>query len=291
MYCVQWTVAQHEADQTLKQFLSTKHVSKRTLASVKFDGGSLLCNEKEVTVRKVVQSGDVVRVVFPREQTTLTLDATPLSIIYEDEAFVIVDKEAGVSTIPSREHPEGSVANRFVAHLASQGVSSTFHAVNRLDRDTSGLIVIAKHRYIHSLFALQQRSKSLQRTYEALVAGTFLPNEIEGTIVAPIGRKDTSIIEREVRGDGQYACTHYRVLKQGEDWSRVRMTLDTGRTHQIRVHFAHLGHPLLGDDLYGGPTTTHVTRQALHCTSVSCIHPLTGRQLTFHSPFPVELLP
>jgi 23S rRNA pseudouridine1911/1915/1917 synthase len=178
------------------------------------------------------------------------------------------------------------LANALIGYYEQIGINATAHIVTRLDRDTSGLVLIAKHRHVHHLFSQQQRKGGVKRIYEAFVAGTF--SEDSGTIIEPIARKKDSIIEREVHPDGQYACTNFKVLNSNKLFTHLQLQLETGRTHQIRVHLSYLGHPLLGDDLYGGPTNL-IKRQALHCREVSFYHPFFEREYQFVSPLPNDM--
>lgn len=267
----------------LRDALSGWGISKRTLASVKYGGGKILVNGREVTVRHVVEQGDAVTVIFPKEELGggLQAESGPLKIIYEDEALLIVDKPPLQNTIPSREHPTGSLANIVAKHFEDHGVPATLHIATRLDRDTSGLVCIAKNRHIHHMLSMQQKEKIMKRQYDALAHGIF--EEKQFTITAPIGRKNSSIIEREVREDGQFAETEVEVIRQFDAYARVKLQLNTGRTHQIRVHLAHIGHPLMGDDLYGGIRDI-IPRQALHCSKLHLLHPVTEEPFAFSSP-------
>lgn len=268
----------------LREALSDWGISKRTLASVKYGGGLILVNGVEVTVRHIVEKGDAVTVIFPLEELGggLKAEPGPLKIIHEDEALLIVDKPALQNTIPSREHPGGSLANFVAQHFEDNGVPATLHIATRLDRDTSGLVCIAKNRHIHHMLSLQQQSKRMKRQYEAFVHGTV--GEKDFLITEPIGRKDGSIIEREVRQDGKFAETAVEVLHDFGEFSHLRLQLNTGRTHQIRVHLSHIGHPLIGDDLYGGSRSI-IERQALHCRSLELLHPVSGEKMYFESLF------
>lgn len=242
--------------QLLREALAQWQISKRALTAIKFDGGLLSVNGIEQNVRYPLHKGDQVEIKFPPEEKSdgLTIEYGALSIIYEDEALLVLDKPAHQSTIPSREHPSKSVANFVCGYFEQQRLASTVHVVTRLDRDTSGLLCIAKHAHIHHLMGLAQRSGNVSREYEAIVHGHL--TEDRQSIIAPIGRKESSIIEREVREDGQFAHTDVTVLQrftvQGEPMTHIRLKLHTGRTHQIRVHMAYVGHPLIGDELYGG---------------------------------------
>ncbi|WP_342472983.1 RluA family pseudouridine synthase [Metasolibacillus sp. FSL H7-0170] len=285
-------VLQFEAQEEmlLREAIALWGISKRALTAIKFGGGDILVNGVRRNVRHVVVVGDIITIVFPLEEASegLVPQHGKLNIVYEDEAVLVIDKPAYMSTIPSREHPESSVANFVLGYLQEQGLASTVHIVTRLDRDTSGLLCIAKHRHIHHLMSASQQQGDVIRHYEAIVYGQTKSQ----SIIAPIGRKETSIIEREVRKDGQFAHTDVEVLEYGRlndcIISHVRLTLHTGRTHQIRVHMAHIGHPLVGDELYGGDKRV-LDRQALHCVSLTFLHPLTKKLLSFSSELPEEL--
>ena len=288
-FTLEWTVENQESNKVLRDYLADKKISKSALADIKFKGGYIFVNQQEVTVRYILKTGDQVTVIFPKEEGSEQLkgERIPLSIVYEDEYVMVVNKPAGMSTIPSREHPTGSLANAIIGHYEQIGHSATVHIVTRLDRDTSGLVLIAKHRHIHHLLSLSKSIKTVERKYKAIVTGVITP--LAGTVEEPIGRMDTSIIKREVREDGQYACTEYKTLQVLERYSLVELKLQTGRTHQIRVHMAHLGHPLLGDDLYGGSREL-IKRQALHCYSLKFLHPITGKELSFENRLPKDMM-
>lgn len=267
----------------LREALHNWGISKRTLASVKYGGGQILVNGNEVTVRHPLESGDAVTVVFPLEELGKGLQAESgdLKIVFEDDSLLIVDKPPLQNTIPSREHPSGSLANIVAKHFEDNEIPATLHIATRLDRDTSGLVCIAKNRHIHHMLSIQQQEKKMSRRYEALAHGKI--DQKRFTITAPIGRKNSSIIEREVRADGQFAETEVKLLKVYPEFSHIQLKLNTGRTHQIRVHLAHINHPLVGDDLYGG-TRNLISRQALHCRELELVHPVTGKGLLFESP-------
>ena len=268
----------------LRDAITKWGISKRALTSIKFNGGGIFVNNIEQNVRYKLMPGDTVKIIFPAEEVSegLVPQFGNLNVVYEDDALLVIDKPAYMSTIPSREHPDGSVANFVCGYLQQQGLASTVHIVTRLDRDTSGLMCIAKHRHIHHLMSEAQKRGDVHRQYEAIVYGAVQSQ----SIIAPIGRKDTSIIEREVRADGQFAHTDVTLLQhvivKDMVLSHIRLKLHTGRTHQIRVHMAYIGHPLVGDALYGGNKQL-IDRHALHCVSLSFEHPLTKEQLSFSS--------
>ncbi len=284
---LEWIIEKDSSGVMLKQFLFEKGISKSALTDIKFSGGSIFVNEEIENVRYVLQEQDRVRVVFPNETTSEGLkgERLPISIVYEDSYVMVVDKKAGMSTIPSREHPAGSLANAIIGYYEDIGLQSTVHILTRLDRDTSGLVLIAKHRHVHHLLSKQQKIHEIKRTYEALVEGSL---DDYGIIEEPIGRKKESIIEREVRSDGAFARTRYEVKRRYDQFTHVQLMLDTGRTHQIRVHLSFLGHPLLGDDLYGG-SVAKINRQALHCCHLTFYHPFLKKVLSFSSPLPDDI--
>lgn len=287
-FSLSWTVNEEEEYQLLKKFLIQKAISKAALTDIKFKGGKITVNGVEVTVRERLKKGDQVTVIFPQEVPSagLLAENLPLHIIYEDDYLLVVVKQASMNTIPSREHPQGSLANALAGYYKKQEIAATIHIVTRLDRDTSGLVLVAKHRHIHHLLSEQQKQGDVKRRYQAIAEGVIASDE--GRIEAPIGRSDTSIIEREVREDGKYACTDYHVIARSESHTFLELQLHTGRTHQIRVHLAHLGHPLAGDDLYGG-MCDNISRQALHCCALTFTHPVTKQKMSFVEELPVDM--
>ncbi|MEH7385037.1 RluA family pseudouridine synthase [Bacillus sp. JJ1521] len=287
-FTLEWKISSQDTGKLVREFLREQAISKTALTDIKFAGGAITLNGTPVTVRHRLVEGEALKVVFPPEKPSLDLrpENLPLHIVYEDPYVLVVNKPPYQQSIPSRESSTGSLANGLLYYYQSTGHDATVHLVNRLDRDTSGLLLVAKHRHIHHLFSAQQKTGGMKRTYEAIVHGGF---DVEaGTIDAPIGRKDDSIIERQVREDGQRAVTHFRVIHRLADWTHVQLQLDTGRTHQIRVHLSHIGHPIVGDDLYGG-LRVEISRQALHCRELSFWHPMDKKEVVFYAELPVDM--
>jgi len=283
-----WIIDESSAGLPIKEFLKQEEISRIALTDIKFRGGLILVNNEEVNVRYKLIKGDSLSVIFPAEIPSegVMAENIPLTILYEDEFLLVVNKPAMMNTIPSREHPNGSLANALVGYYKRVGIQATSHIVTRLDRDTSGIVLIAKHRHVHHLFSKMQQNGLVKRSYEALAGGLLAT--VNGTIIEPIGRKQDSIIEREVRADGQYACTHYKVIKSYSTFTHLELRLETGRTHQIRVHMSFLGHPLLGDDLYGGDTSL-IKRQALHCKKIQFLHPFYKKEMSFSASPPEDM--
>ena len=279
-----WLITAVENGQLLRVFLrENKLISRKALADIKFKGGSITVDGRHETVRYLLNEGETVEVTFPPEEVSEWIRpvSIPLDIIFEDDHLLVINKPPYLPTIPSRDQSEESLAGAVIYFFQQKGIPSTFHAVNRLDRDTSGLLLIAKHRYVHDLFSQLQKKKKIERTYRALVHGTLAENE--GIIDLPIGKKSDSIIEREVSLEGQRAVTHFSVEKRFKEVTLVKVRLETGRTHQIRVHFSHLGHPLIGDTLYGG-YREGLNRQGLHSSDLSFYHPIADKDITLNIP-------
>ena len=286
-FSLSWEVKKEHNGILLREFLKLKELSKRALTDIKFQGGKITVNGEEKTVRTMLKELDLVQIYFPIEKPSVDLIAEdiPFEIVYEDDAVLVINKPFGIPSIPSREHPNGTLANGLLFYYQTIGLQSTIHIVTRLDKDTSGLMLIAKNRYIHYLFS-KNELKNVKRKYLAIVHGEM--KNTEGVIRAKIARKSDSIIERIVSEEGQVAITHFKVLVVNRDYSVVELELETGRTHQIRVHMSSIGHPLIGDDLYGG-NTDRLKRQALHSYQLSFVHPIDHTEKNFEIALPVDL--
>lgn len=261
----------------VKTLLKSHDVSKGLLAKIKYKGGNILVNGIEQNTIYLLQVGDVVTIDIPNEEPFEKLEAIPfdLDIVHEDDHFLVINKPVGFASIPSAIH-SNTIANFIKAYYVENHYpDQQVHIVTRLDRDTSGLMLFAKHGYAHARLDKQLQTRSIEKRYFALVSGNGnLPDE--GDIIAPIGRSKDSIITRAVDPMGKYAKTSYKVVaRYPENVHLVDIKLHTGRTHQIRVHFAHLGFPLLGDGLYGGRLDLGITRQALHCHYLNFKDPFT----------------
>ncbi|MCR1835481.1 RluA family pseudouridine synthase [Oceanobacillus caeni] len=282
------TIHSEHVGMTIRDYLMEYHrFSRRILIAVKQEG-KILINGIPQTVRYGLKEGDLLEISFPKEQIGeyMIKEEMDLSIVYEDDSIIVVDKPAGIATIPSLHHPTGTVANGILGYYEKHAIPYTVHVVTRLDRDTSGLLLIAKHRYSHSLLSTAQKAGKVKRRYKALVEGNLKKDN--GTIDAPIDRKEGSIIERTVKETGKRAVTHFKVEKRLPLHTLVNVQLETGRTHQIRVHFSHINHPLAGDDLYGGKTD-HMKRHALHCYKLAFKHPFTKECIELKSTLPGDM--
>lgn len=274
-------------DALLRQDLA---LSGTVIKRAKRIGDGVTLDGAHCTSRDIAHSGQVLSVLvgdLPGELGLIAPEEGPLDVVYEDGDLLILNKPAGLAVHPGPGHESGTLGSFVVSHLLSQGEGGVFRPVNRLDRGTSGLMAAAKHAHAHERLKEQLHSPSFVRTYLAVCEG--VPSPAAGVIDAPIAKGDGATIRREVRPDGREARTHYRVLREADGRALVELVLDTGRTHQIRVHMAHIGHPLTGDFLYGTEDKTLIGRPALHAAGLALTHPVTGERLTFKIPLPEDI--
>lgn len=262
-------------------------MSDRLLLKLK-NLNKIYLNGDVTSVNHPVLENDLIECYLDYEEDNSNIIPTemPLNIIYEDEAYIVVNKPAGIPVHPSMDHYTDSLSNGIAFYFNRIGLKKKIRPVNRLDKDTSGIVIFAKNEYIQECLVRQMKSKKFIKRYIAVVNGNL--DNLEGTINAPIARKEGSIIERCVSETGDIAITHYKVLKRKTDFDIVECILETGRTHQIRVHFAYLGHSLLSDTLYG-TSSSLINRQALHAYEVEFIHPLSKKKVKYIATVPEDL--
>lgn len=279
-----FTVGAEQDGKELRKFVrSHAGLSSSLWKRVKWNGKVLINGEAVYNARQCIREGDRILLTWSEENEVIPSDI-PLDIIYEDEHLLVVNKGPGMIIHPTSREASDTLVNAVAGYFRKRGTDAGIHPVYRLDRNTTGLVVVAKSAHVQ--YELSRSHSVIYREYLALAAGRVTP--VEGTVDLPIGRREGSIVEWTVRPDGKTALTDYRVLAADEDMSFLRIHLRTGRTHQIRVHFSHGGHPLLGDDLYGG-TLDFIGRQALHAWSVSFTHPMTGKEMHFTAPLPEDM--
>lgn len=237
--------------------------------------------------------GDEITVLLDAQQPQYPAEPGPLTILYEDQHLLAVDKPAGMLIHPSRATMTGTLANRILAYYEKTGQKAAFHPVTRLDRDTFGIVLLAKNPHIHRLFTQQQEDRAMEKTYHALVFGG--PDRDSGTIDAPIARRELPSLLRYVNHlEGKPSLTAYRLLERFEKTSLLALQPITGRTHQLRVHCAHMGFPILGDPQYGSPESMELSRQLGYKSQLLCAktlkfpHPITGEILQLESSFDVK---
>lgn len=283
------TVLPEEDGRMVKGILrGSLQLSYTLLKSLKWRENAILLNGQSVHVNAIVHAGDVVSVALsertPREDLYCENTAAP-NIVYEDEDLLVLNKPAGVAMHPKADDAAApSLAAMLTGYL---GEGSVPHFVSRLDKGTSGLLIAAKSGYVHDRLRRALHSSELRREYRAVAVGQVTPPC--GVINAPIGRADGSIIRRCVREDGLVSRTEYEVLQTTERFTLLRLRPETGRTHQLRVHMAYLGHPLAGDWLYGTEDKTLIARPALHSYELWFTQPITGQELHFTAPIPQDM--
>ena len=257
-------------------------VSSGLWKRIKHSGTFAVNGIPAIAAHTTLRTSDIVSYELPIV-SSVTPERLPLAIVYEDVDLLIIDKPAGQLVHPTTKEAHGTVANAILGLYEERGIRLDFHPCHRLDRNTTGLLLIAKHPEVQYQIAKQS---TLTREYLGLIDGMLTPTE--GTIDAPIARALPSIILRCVSPNGKPARTHYQTEWTNRRHSLLHLRLETGRTHQIRVHLAHLGHPLLGDDLYGGSTDL-IPRHALHSAQLTLTHPRTGERLSVTSPLPNDM--
>ena len=273
----------------VEQFLRRKRYSGQNLSEIKRMPKSILVNGVHYYMRQELSTGDHLQVRICETQNSEKIPPTklPLDIVYEDEDLLVLNKPAGMPIHPSLNNYTNSIANALAYYFQSQGKPFIFRCCNRLDRDTSGLTIVSKHLVSGSILSDMTKYREVHREYLAIARGSVTPSK--GTIQAPLGRKEGTIIERTVDWEhGEDAVTHYKVVKEANGHSLVSLRLETGRTHQIRIHMKHLGYPLIGDYLYN-PDMEYMTRQALHSHHMEFIHPITGEHMSFTAPLPEDM--
>ena len=286
---IEYTIPESQNGLRVEQFLRRKGYSRQNLTEIKRMPQSILVNGIHYYMRQTLAAGDHLQVCICETESSEKIPPVklPLNIVYEDEDILVINKPAGMPIHPSRNNYTNSMANALAWYYQDQGKPFIFRCSNRLDRDTSGLTVISKHLVSASIMADMTKKRLVHREYLAIVKGDLTPPT--GTITAPLSRKEGSIIERTVDFDhGEEAITHYKLVKKENGHSLVSLQLETGRTHQIRIHMKYLGYPLIGDYLYN-PDMEHITRQALHSYHMEFPHPITGQKMTFTAPLPSDM--
>ena len=296
-----YPITESDSDQRIYDFLCHHGYSRHIRTWLKQHPGSVRLNGEEALFYFPLKNGDLLEISLEEEHPSENIVPVdlPIHIVYEDEDLMVIDKPADMPVHPSIGNYENTLANAAAWYFHRQDIPFVFRCINRLDRDTTGLLILAKHMLSGAILSDQMKKRAIHRTYRAITEGKTDP---AGTIDSPIGRTDQSLILRQVdHENGDSACTHYlqkcwhpktfypETLPVPQDGlSLVQLQLETGRTHQIRVHMTSIGHPLIGDTLYN-PETALMNRQALHSYRLAFTHPVTGVSLEFTSPLPEDM--
>lgn len=282
--CLKYTIT--ENDRTVKEILINRlNFSKKLCLRLERDGKVFL-NNNITKLNKSVFLGDEIEVVFEDESED-EYDAVniPLKILYEDDDVLVVDKPPFMVVHPTKSHFNDTLANGVKFYFIMNKIKSKVRLVNRLDMNTSGIVIIAKNSFTHNELCKQMKENIIDKYYLAIAEG-LIEND-KGTINAPIARLNPEEFIRVVDESGKECITHYEVVKRFSNMTLVRLKLDTGRTHQIRVHLKHIGHPIVGDTLYNGESDL-IDRQALHCTQMSFVHPISKKRIEIVSEIPED---
>ena len=286
-----WTIDGQQDGLKIEEFLRQKGCSHHVLTHLKRTECGICLNDVWAYSTQRMHSGDVLRIRITEQDSSdnIVPRQLPLSIVYEDEDILVINKSADMPIHPSINNYDNTLANAVAWYYEEQGIPFVYRCINRLDRDTSGLLIIAKNMLSGAILSQMSARREIHREYLAITEGV-LPEE--GTVTAPIARLEGSAIMRCVDFEkGESAVTHFRRLSchtkdTGETLSLASIHLETGRTHQIRIHMGHIGHPLIGDFLYNPESRTWITRQALHSHQLDFIHPVTGKEMHFTCEMP-----
>ncbi|UQS86427.1 RluA family pseudouridine synthase [Nicoliella spurrieriana] len=273
----------------VRTLLMEHGVTRTLLKKIKFHGGKIIVNGVEQRANYMLKTGDMVTLILPPEPNNDNVPASfaAIQIAYEDEHFLVVNKPPGLATVPNHNYHGDTLVNRVKGYYLNQQYSNLkIHVVTRLDRDTSGLVIFAKHHLAHSVLDKQLKQHQIMKMYIAIVNGYF--NFDHGEIDLPIERQADSFVKRCVGSSGKPSKTEFWQQKFNSNYSLLRVRLHTGRTHQIRVHFSAIGHPLIGDWLYN-PNDHQMKRQALHCYYLRFFNPFTQSFITCRANLTVDI--
>jgi 23S rRNA pseudouridine1911/1915/1917 synthase len=275
-----------ENGKSVKGILSENLNFSRRLSKRLELNDKIFINNSVVRLNKRISQGDILTIEFDEEEDEYNAVSIPIDIVYEDSDLLVVNKPPFIVVHPTKSHQDNTIANGVAYYFKEKGIQRKVRLVNRLDMNTSGIVIIAKNPYAHNELSNQMKSNTVDKYYYAIAEGII--EQDEGTINEPITRLNPEDIIRIVHPSGKECITHFKVEKRMNNMTLVKLKLETGRTHQIRVHLKHIGHPIVGDALYGNESSI-INRQALHCHEMKFRQPLTGEEISIKCPLPEDM--
>ncbi len=283
---MKYIIKKEDENLTIKEILTSKiGVSSRLYTRLK-KNKKIIVNGINRLPHECLKEHDVLEINFDYEINTFELEEGPLEVLYEDDMILAVNKNPFLVVHPTKGHPTGTLMNHIAYYLAKNGDDSKIRFVNRLDRDTSGVVIIAKNQFIHHRLSEAMKAREVNKEYIALVEG-MVEKDID-LIDLPIERESEDSINRIVRKDGKPSQTQYEVIERFNEYALLKIKLFTGRTHQIRVHLTHIGYPIMGDELYN-KKSEFMDRQFLHCTEMDFVHPITKEKIILNAPYKTDM--
>lgn len=284
-------ISEDEAGKPLKHILKRKlQISERLVKKLKLQQ-KIFINDTPERVNYIVRPGERLKVVLDLNEECDFIEPQniPLDIVFEDDCLIVLNKQPGIVVHPTCSHQDNTIANGIIYHLMQKGITKKVRPVSRLDRDTSGIIIFAKNQFVQEMLIKQMHSNLFEKEYLGVVQG--IPEHNEGTINLPIDRKPGSIMLRHIAETGAPSITHYRVQNRfpSHNAALLGFKLETGRTHQIRVHCQAMGFPIIGDTLYSENSSLFISRQALHSYRTKIVHPKTGKDIIFKAELPSDI--
>lgn len=281
------TVTEEEYGMSINEILrSNFNFSARFKTKIKFQN-LLDLNGVQAKGFMKPEVGDLISIRLPKETSDFPAEDIPIDVLYEDDDLLIINKQPGIIVHPTKGHPYHTIANGLMKYMQDTGQEFKVRFANRIDMDTSGIVICAKNANCQDSISNQMKGQDVVKKYVAIVHGRV---EDDCVINLPVGRPDEVSIRRCVMEEGKDATTIVKVLEAFDDYSLLELTIMTGRTHQIRVHLSHIGHPIIGDALYEGEAPGLIERQALHAYHIEFIHPMTEERLTIEAPYPDDML-
>ena len=265
---------------------NSKGISTRLIRRIIHGSGGVFLNDKPVKFVEIVKEGDVIGIKYPEEKSHLEPENIPLDVLFEDDDMLAINKQPGLVVHPTKGHPSGTLANGIIYHMNQKAEVYKPRFVNRLDMNTSGVLLVGKNSHVQNDFFIQTENNLIEKEYRAIVVGNVADDS--GTIDLPIDLEEEGAVKRTVIETGYPSITHYEVLERFDKYTFLSVRIETGRTHQIRVHLSHIGYPILGDSLYGAESEL-IDRQALHSSSLSFIHIVTKKKLVIEAPLPEDM--